>query len=446
VALCVAVCTAAPARADESPFPTAQARAMNAEWVPYLDPPPKPAAICLVDTGVNVTPDTLDYPAGPIVERVALDGGSGEGGTSPEQLHGTYMAMTAAAPINGWGTVGMWPGLRIVSIRARGASEAAFAYTRYQRAISACAVEADRWGAVVTNLSLGCNCEPTADEAASMQDVVESAHRSADMSVVASAGNSGAGIGNPASEPGVLSVGASDGTGSLCSFSNRGSLGLIAEGCGLDGSDPFSGEPYVGWAGGTSAAAAEVSAALALLRSYRPDMRWDQAESLLRESAVQSIAGPVMNVEQAFRSAGLGALVDAAKRREPTESPPPAQAVEAPLETGVAATDPLSREITGTTPADSGGRTRIPRVARLVVGNHSFTVRIRSRPAGAWLRLELQMATGEFSWRTASTRQGARRAFRIPIPRHGRLRVVLRFVVGSRHDKSLPGLYREIRK
>jgi hypothetical protein len=49
---------AASATAAESAWPTVQATAANAAWVPYLDPPPKPAAICLVDSGVNVTPDT----------------------------------------------------------------------------------------------------------------------------------------------------------------------------------------------------------------------------------------------------------------------------------------------------------------------------------------------------------------------------------------------------
>src|SRR6476620_5658067 len=37
-----------PAAADEWAGPTTQAMAYNAEWVPYLDPPAKPAAVCLV--------------------------------------------------------------------------------------------------------------------------------------------------------------------------------------------------------------------------------------------------------------------------------------------------------------------------------------------------------------------------------------------------------------
>src|SRR4051812_6244714 len=70
-------CWAAPvASADESAWPTAQAKAYHFDFVPYLDPPAKPAAVCLVDSGVDVTPDTpADSPDGPIVKRLALDGG-----------------------------------------------------------------------------------------------------------------------------------------------------------------------------------------------------------------------------------------------------------------------------------------------------------------------------------------------------------------------------------
>src|SRR3954453_18366141 len=62
------------ARAAESAWPTAQAKAYNFDFVPYLDPPAKPAAICLVDSGVDITPDTpADSPDAPILERTSLD-------------------------------------------------------------------------------------------------------------------------------------------------------------------------------------------------------------------------------------------------------------------------------------------------------------------------------------------------------------------------------------
>src|SRR5262245_37097872 len=78
VAIAAAWALAGGASADESAWPTAQAVAANATWVPYLDPPPKPAAICLVDSGVDITPDTpADSPDGPILKRLSLDGGPG---------------------------------------------------------------------------------------------------------------------------------------------------------------------------------------------------------------------------------------------------------------------------------------------------------------------------------------------------------------------------------
>ena len=52
---------------------------------------------------MNLNPDT----EGVVVERTALDGGSGED-VSPT-LHGTVLAMMAGAPANGWGMVGTAP-------------------------------------------------------------------------------------------------------------------------------------------------------------------------------------------------------------------------------------------------------------------------------------------------------------------------------------------------
>src|SRR3954451_24162463 len=127
----VALATVAPcALADEVAVPTTQATAYNADWVPYLDPPAKPAAVCLVDSGVNITPDTPpDSPEGPIVKRLALDGGSGLAAKSTwEGLHGTRMAFVGAAPVNGWGAVGFWPAARIISIRGSPAGEPTFAF------------------------------------------------------------------------------------------------------------------------------------------------------------------------------------------------------------------------------------------------------------------------------------------------------------------------------
>src|SRR5436190_6195399 len=136
----LAALSATSAAADESAMPTAQAVAANADWVPYLDPPAKPAAVCLVDSGVDVTPDTpADSPDGPIVKRLSLDGGPGTAAnTTWEGGHGTRMAFVGAAPINGWGAVGFWPGARIVSIRALPTDSTEFPFDDYSRAMFLC--------------------------------------------------------------------------------------------------------------------------------------------------------------------------------------------------------------------------------------------------------------------------------------------------------------------
>src|SRR3954452_3747317 len=161
-----ALATVAPcAMADEVAVPTTQATAYNADWVPYLDPPAKPAAVCLVDSGVNVTLDTpADSPEGPIVKRLPLDGGPGTAANDTwEGLHGTRMAFVGGAPINGWGAVGFWPGARIVSIRAMPAGASGFPFDDYSRAILLCNKQTALNVAAV-NLALDCTCQPTAAE------------------------------------------------------------------------------------------------------------------------------------------------------------------------------------------------------------------------------------------------------------------------------------------
>src|SRR4051812_24887315 len=66
------------ATADEWRGPTTEGVGPNPDWTPSLAPPEKPAAVCLVDSGVNITPDTpADSPDGPILKRLSLDRGPG---------------------------------------------------------------------------------------------------------------------------------------------------------------------------------------------------------------------------------------------------------------------------------------------------------------------------------------------------------------------------------
>ena len=119
---------AAPAAAEPVEV-TAQAKAAHSTFL--LDArPPQVAAICLVDTGVNDTPDTVG-----LLARMAFEGDARD--TSPT-LHGTLMAGFIGAPRNGYGMVGLWPSARIVSVRANLIGQDAFTPGRYVQAMKRC--------------------------------------------------------------------------------------------------------------------------------------------------------------------------------------------------------------------------------------------------------------------------------------------------------------------
>lgn len=91
----------------------------------------QPAGLCLVDTGVNVNPDTESV----VVDRTAIDGGSGND-VSPT-THGTLLAMMAGAPANGWGMVGTAPhSIQIVSVRILEPGQTTFPFGYYTDGIT----------------------------------------------------------------------------------------------------------------------------------------------------------------------------------------------------------------------------------------------------------------------------------------------------------------------
>jgi hypothetical protein len=416
-AVLLAACVPA-ANADESAMPTTQARAYNADWVPYLDPPEKPAAVCLVDSGVNITPDTpADSPEGPIVKRLALDGGPGTAaGSSWEALHGTRMAMVGAAPVNGWGAVGFWPGVRIVSIRAIATGATAFTFNSYSRALQLCSSSSRAERIVAVNLSLGCDCEPTQAESALLRDRITAAHAN-DESVIAAAGNTGGAVTSPANELGVMAVAAGDRWGGLCSFSSRGvGVDLLGPGCEDDLADPLSGAPWAGYSGGSSGAAMTASVVVALLRSYRPDLDWKAAEAFVAKSARASDNGPVLDVEKLFRAAGLSKLVDDARARRPNmESPrdhsPPAPRSSAD-EVNIAKPPLLDGALLSTDPP-AGRRDVTPRIEKINWRGTRLTVVVANRPRRTRVALLVQLRRGEFGFATAA--RATRRSSRVTV-------------------------------
>lgn len=294
---------------------TMQARADNGAFLPFARPPAKPAAMCLVDTGVNVNPDT----EAAVVDRTAIDGGTGED-VSPT-MHGTVLAMMAAAPANGWGMVGTAPGaIRIVSVRILEAGHTTFPFTAYASGITACLRVRTKYHIRVINLSLGTSEPPSSEAYEALANSVKEASDYG-VAIVAAAGNDNGGpVDYPAAYPGVLAVGASNSeTGQFCAFSNRGEgLALIAPGCDLNGADPLSGTPDQNYWQGTSEASAITSAALTALTSYKPELSWQQAEQDLTTAH-----DGVLDIAQTFRDAGLTSVVDAGEAAEPK---PPATA------------------------------------------------------------------------------------------------------------------------
>jgi hypothetical protein len=292
---------------------TAQAKADNGAFLPYAPLPAHLAGLCLVDTGVNPNPDT----EGVVVERMALDGGSG-GDASP-MLHGTVLAMMAGAPANGWGMVGTAPrAIQIVSVRVLEPGRTTFPFSAYATGIDACLRVRSHYDVRVINLSLGTSEAPSGRDYEMLGNAI---HEASDygVAVAAAAGNDdGGSVEYPAAYPGVLSVGATDTQGgAFCSFSNRGEgLRLLAPGCDLDGAEPTSGAPNYNYWQGTSEASAIAAAALDALDSYQPGLPPEAGEKALTEAD-----NGVLNIAQTFRNAGLGAVVLAGEAAEPGAQP-----------------------------------------------------------------------------------------------------------------------------
>ncbi|MCW2998857.1 MAG: family serine peptidase [Solirubrobacterales bacterium] len=190
---------------------------------------------------------------------------NGDGDPADDEGHGTHVAGIIAARANGGGVVGLAPNAVLMPIKVldnhRGGNTDAVAEgIRYALA----------HGAQVINLSVNGPGPSTALRAA-----VAEATR-AGVSIVASAGNDGIDLGltpsYPASYPdaSVLPVGATDGDGLLASFSNFGrAIALTAPGVAI--LSTARGGAFE-LRSGTSMAAPEVTAALALLHSARPDL------------------------------------------------------------------------------------------------------------------------------------------------------------------------------
>lgn len=244
--------------------------------------------VAVLDTGVDA-----DHPdlAGSVLPGRDLIGFGASQGDASWARHGTAMAGIIAGhghgPDDGDGVLGIAPGVEILPVRVilEGTDKAR---DKARKTRGTALAEGIRWaadhGADVINLSLGDDSKsahPDAGEDAAVQYALGKG-----VSVVASAGNGGEKgdhISYPAAYPGVIAVTAVDRYGTHASFSTRRWYATVS----APGDDIVIADPdrryYEGW--GTSAAAAFVSGAVALVRSAHPDLTPAQIKQLLIDTA-----------------------------------------------------------------------------------------------------------------------------------------------------------------
>nr|BFD90888.1 type VII secretion-associated serine protease mycosin [Kitasatospora sp. Xyl93] len=265
--------SAAPAGADALPWPL---RTLNAASA-WKNSTGAGVIIALVDSGVQADA-ALTGRRLPAMDFT--DSGTPETDDDQVVSHGTMMA----ALINGaQGLPGLAPDATILPLKAITSNPKATA----QGDAAAIRYAADN-GAKVLNLSFGLpgSLDP-------WRDAVQYA-LSKDVVVVAAAGNSGSyrsPISYPAAYEGVLAVSAITSDGHLSPLSTWGpGLGISAPGASMPLYSRGCADTTTAFAictgdGGTSAATAYTSAAVALLRSAHPD--WDARRVIahLRETA-----------------------------------------------------------------------------------------------------------------------------------------------------------------
>lgn len=391
---------AAPASAEPVEV-TAQAKAANAEFLLRATPPATPAAICMVDTGVNANPDTAS-----VFLRMSLYGLDGTD-ASPT-LHGTQMAMLMSAPSNGFGMVGLWPGARIVSVQANEPGQDVAIPDGYSTGIDECATRSMTDQVRVILVTFAAETPLTGPERAFLNDAVKRAGELGVNVVVAGGNFDGRPIGAPANAPGALSVGALDATtGSVCATSATGTT-LLAPGCSIDGAHPTSGQPTTSQQG-TSAAAAIVAASLAALRTWRPDLSVSAAAELLVNAAAPTAAGRRLDAAATFTAAGLGAIAQ-----------PPA-----PTPTATPSPVPTA------TPAPKKPKLVKPRATARLRGR-VLTVRSSNRPAGARMRVTVYVRDSKKRFRRTADKTVATSSVRLRVKRWSRVDVRFSDPTGAR--------------
>ncbi|AWW40492.1 type VII secretion-associated serine protease mycosin [Streptomyces cadmiisoli] len=244
--------------------------------------------VAVLDTGVDA-----DHPdlSGNVLPGKDMVGFGATQDDPPWARHGTAMAGIIAGhghgPGGADGVLGIAPEAKILPVRVI-LEDGDPARAKARKSRGNALAEGIRWaadhGADVINLSLGddsasAHPEPVEDEA------VQYALKKGAV-VVASAGNGGEKgdrVSYPAAYPGVIAATAVDRYGTRASFSTRRWYATVS----APGVDVVIADPdrryYEGW--GTSAAAAFVSGAVALVKAAHPGLTPAQIKRLLEDTA-----------------------------------------------------------------------------------------------------------------------------------------------------------------
>ncbi|MEV7729270.1 type VII secretion-associated serine protease mycosin [Streptomyces sp. NPDC087917] len=250
--------------------------------------------VAVLDTGVDPTHPDL---AGQVLEGNDLIGMGASRGDRAWARHGTAMASVIAGrghgPNRSQGVLGIAPHAKILPVRVI-LEEGDPGRDKARDSKSGALAEGIRWaadhGADVINLSLGDDSDSAHHEAG--EDAAVRYALGKGVVVVASAGNGGERgdhTSYPAAYPGVIAVAAVDRQGRKAAFSTRHWYATVS----APGVDVVIADPdrsyYEGW--GTSAAAAFVSGAVALVKAAHPGLSPAQVKKLLEDTAGESPAG-----------------------------------------------------------------------------------------------------------------------------------------------------------
>jgi len=272
-----------------------------------VPPPVTPASplIAVLDTQIDVT-----HP------EIAGSNITTAGGAAVSDFHGTATATVAAAPANGVGTLGVWPGARALNIALPDGQRITCADS--SRAIAG----ALRVRAAVINMSYGSPAKCVAEE-----QQIQRAIRAGAVPVAAS-GNEleqGNPLEFPASLAHVVTVGAIGPDDKPTRFSNESaSVDLAAPGIqiltGVPAAfDPDGNRDGFAFVAGTSFSAPMVAAAVAWVRAARPELTPGQVAQVIRLGA-RDVGAPGYEPATGFGVLSLaGALSFAAPADDPLE-------------------------------------------------------------------------------------------------------------------------------